>query len=231
MPHPLINKYFKLYCKFFNVDIETAILEGRSFDIIDLFRINLALLLDKKVTYKAVNESLSALEEAIDEEKCTYSHLALYNETNIVWSSVRPEYVKSQTYFISFIESYDFAFDALELDASDRKIQDLLVEFNNALAHLLSSFFQKEDAIRDSNVKKTNTHLYRGILDSYKEVIHKNHDILRNNTNPIKQLDAKTYLDFYLTLRTCEATTIGIDESDKNTLLVDYKRLAWNLVN
>lgn len=230
-PHPLTNKYFQLYCKFFNIDIETAILEGRSFDIIDLFRMNLALLLDADVEYKAVKESLEALELVIDEEMRTYNQLKLYDETKITWSSARYEYEQSQTYFINFIESYDFTFDALNLDVTDRKVQDLLVEFNNALSHLLSSFFQSVDEIRNSNIKKTNTHLYRGVLDSYKEVIHKNHDILRVNSNSVSNLNNDTFLDFYLKLRQFEATTIGIDEDGKNKLLSDYRLLAWSLVN
>ena len=227
--HPLLSRYFRAYCKFFSIDIETALIEGRSFDIIDLFRINLGLLLDENVLVEKAQESLKSLIEVIDEEANTFNSIKVFDCTQIQWFLVLSSFNKCKDYFIAFIEAYEFVFSALELNPKDRKIQDLLVEFNNALSHILSSFYSISQV--ESNLNKAKTHLYRGILDSYKEVIHKNSEILRANNKKHSQLDDKTFLDFYIELRKNEALNIGANNNDRQTMIKQYKLLSWNLIN
>lgn len=229
-PQLLINKFFKIYCKFFHIDIETAILEGRSFDIIDLFRINIGLLIDKNAKAKNVLKSLSALDELVDEELETFRIVKIYECNNIGTYSIKGNFEQIKEYITTFIQAYEFTFDALELDSKDRKIQDLLVEFNNALSHVLSSLFQnKQESI--VNIEKSKTHLYRGILDAYKEVIHKHSNIVRADARLHAKLDEKTFLNYYVDIRVFEANSIGKYENGKEKLLKMYKSLAWELVN
>ena len=128
--------------------------------------------------------------------------------------------------FIEFFEAYEFVYNVFEGDEG-RKFQDILVEFNNALSHLIAFAYNHNE----TNIKKAISHLYRGILDCYKEIIHKNYDIVKKNDQIIKQLDDKTYLQYYIDLRKEEASNIGADEAiKKDNILKGYKQLSWLLV-
>jgi len=222
----LISRYFRIYTLFLNIDVETAILEGRDFNIINLFRINLELLFEKNVEIKKANQSLKALEELIKEERAIYNSISIYNNNDFTYSLIRNGFEECYEYFIEFFEAYEFVYNVFEGDEG-RKFQDILVEFNNALSHLIAFAYNHNE----TNIKKAISHLYRGILDCYKEIIHKNYDIVKENDQIIKQLDDKTYLQYYIDLRKEEASNIGADEAiKKDNILKGYKQLSWLLV-
>ena len=85
----LISRYFRIYTLFLNIDVETAILEGRDFNIINLFRINLELLFEENVEIKKANQSLEALEELIKEERAIYNSISIYNNNDFTYSLIR----------------------------------------------------------------------------------------------------------------------------------------------
>lgn len=222
----LISRYFRIYTLFLNIDVETAILEGRDFNIINLFRINLELLFEKNVEIKKANQSLKALEELIKEERAIYNSISIYNDNYFTYSLIRNGFKQCYEYFIEFFEAYEFVYNVFKGDEG-RKFQDILVEFNNALSHLIAFAYNHNE----TNIKKAISHLYRGILDCYKEIIHKNYDIVKENDQIIKQLDDKTYLQYYIDLRKEEASNIGADEAiKKDNILKGYKQLSWLLV-
>ena len=229
--NPLLKNYFKLYCRFFNIDMEIAILEGSAFDTIELFKNNLSLLLNKKVTPIKVKESLKILEKSISKHSDLYSKIRIYDEHVIVNLEIKSIFEGSVTYFNQFIEAFEFVEDTLGLDSKDIIMQDLLSEFNHAMGHLLSSFFQHDHKIQHSNITKTNLHLSKGILDAYKEVIHKNHEMIRTDSAEIELLDKKTYLQFYIGLRIVEASTFGHTAASKDKVIMNYKKLAWSLIS
>jgi hypothetical protein len=228
---PLIKNYFKIYCRFFNIDVEIAILEGSSIETIDLFKNTLTLLLSKTTTPAMVNESLKILEASVKKLGDLHPGVRVYDDKGIVNLEIKSSFEASVPYFNHFVESFEFIEDTLGLDIKDVDVQNLLKEFNYALAHLLSSFFHEDLKMQNSNVLKSNLHLCKATLDAYKIVIQKNKEMIRTNSSEIELLNKQTYLHFYMALRTAESTTIGKKATDKNKLIINYKKFAWSLVS
>lgn len=233
---PLIARYFKVYCDFFNADLESAVLESRNFTIVDMFRTTLILMMSNNVPSLQVNKLLSVLEKAVNEEREIYSQIDVIQCKLYFFENFDEIFKISSAYFLVFFHAYDFLYSVFvgdDYDSNhDRKFQDILVEFNNALSHLLVSLSNYEnEEVRISNIQRANTHLYRGALDSYKEVINKNRPVVENSSSLHTKLDNKTFKDFYITLRTLEASKIGKSEEDKMFIIEKYKLLSWELVN
>jgi hypothetical protein len=235
--NPLITKYFKNYCIFFNTDLESAILDGRNFIIIDIFRISLSYIISNDIKAKDISDLVKDLQMMVKDEVDIYS---LINITKCDFYSVitiREVFVKSLSYFKDYFLAYDLLYDVFIAEGGDefepledRKFQDILVEFNNALSHLLTSFtHDKNSLVVEANIDKANTHLYRGTLDAYKEIISKNSMVIENNQH--KKIENKTFKKFYIELRELEANNIGKTENEKRVLVKHYRALAWALIN
>lgn len=236
-PTYLIIKFFKIYCKFWHADLENALLDGRSFIIIDLFRINLGLLISKNIDITKIKESLNKLEAAINEYSKGIEISILNCEKDIQWANKidsinNPELID---YFTQFLQSYDLAYKVIntgEEELSNRKIQDLLVEFNNALAHFIvicknNGEFAGKDKFLESNISRAISHLHRGILDSYKEIIHLNASLItRRDDTKHALLENETLRNYYNSTRTLEASGIGVSENNKKSILTKYKKLC-----
>ena len=164
---PQIIRFFRAYTTFFYIDLESALLEGRNFDIINLFRINFYILIDSDADIHNVNKSLYTLENLLKDEQQNYQAINTYDEKSLNYPDALPCLHRTLQYFLEFDEAYQLLYNTFsELD-EDRKFQDIFVEFNNALSHLLSSFYIKDD----TNCNKAISHLYRAklnILSRYK---------------------------------------------------------------
>lgn len=229
-----VLRFFKLYAKYWQSDLEEALLEGRSFNIIDLFRVNLSLLLSNETDKNGLYTSLNALKKVIDTHGQYTNKISIKNlETNIRYTNGIDKLLNDEVlfYFVNFIQSYNIVSKALGIDHQNRKIQDLLVELNNALSHLIVTFLTLEDLKIEINRKRAISHLHRGILDSYKEIIHLNVAVMRGNTDVYSSLDNKCLFDYYIDLRQKEALGIGKEEFSKKELVRRYKNICNIILN
>lgn len=230
----LVLKFFKLYALYWQSDLEEALLEGRSFNIIDLFRVNLSLMLSDETEFNAVQNSLQELKKVVSEHSKFTNKINVQSlENNIHFRDGIDKLLTDEVlfYFINFIQSYNIVSKALGLDHQNRKIQDLLVELNNALSHLIVTFLTKNDLEKEINKKRAISHLHRGILDSYKEIIHLNVSIMRGNTTTHEILDKKSLFDYYIELRQKEALGIGKEELSKQELIKRYRYICNIILN
>ena len=114
-------------------DIESALLEGRNFDIIDIFRANLYLLYSKKANIKKVNEvllqSLKSLEKLVEDESIQYNAINRFdcNLLDGCVENIKITFDAIAEYILFFNDAYEFAVDALEIDKEHQKIKDLLM--------------------------------------------------------------------------------------------------------
>jgi len=232
-PHPLIHRFFNAYCKFFNSDLESAIIAKRNFAIINVFRVALATLLSGSIknNNKLLN-TINALENVIDIERELYSEINIYKCIGGYRNTIKEIFDEIDKCVVHFLDAYEFLYEVYNEDEEDRKFQDILVEFNNALSHIMTALQnQEDDTIKIPNISKAKTHLYRGSLDSYKEVIIKNKSIVMANTQKITRLGNKTFKEYYIDLRKYEASHIGRTEKQNEEIINRYRKLAWSLVN
>jgi len=93
-------------------------------------------------------------------------------------------------------------------------VEELLIEFNNFLSHFVSYTINQDLPMGIS-------HLYRGCLDGYKDIILKNNLILLSDTD---------MRDKFMALRIRECDNIGIKEEDKFFLLDEYKKITEDIL-
>ena len=187
-----------IYKKFLECDLESSLIDGRNFTIINMFFKILELLIDKNVSNEDVLKAIVIIEKMIEEEKLKYLNISLKN-LNISTSYSQREINSLVEYFKKFIEAYSLL---IEIINEKKKINDILVEFNNALSHILAVLANKQ---KSSNLQKAKSHLHRGVLDCYKEIIQLNANKIKNN---------KILYSEYLDIRKYEYSHIG---NSKNT--------------
>lgn len=234
-----ISKYFTIYKDFFNIDIESAIIEQRNFEIIELFREHLVNILHNSASNQELLESLRCFENVIQEEKKYFHKISVFiGESAKSFVSI---FSQVQDDYIEFLNAYALVDCSLNLDSNyeHRAFQDLLVEFNNSLAHLLVAMIKNDDeVIKNKNIQKAKVHIYRSVLDAYKEIVQinrmkVNRDIkeytFTKHTNT--EDEKSTFYDYYLKVRTMEAENIGHNEDTKSEIITRYKNLATFLVN
>ena len=124
---PQIIRFFKAYTTFFHIDLESALLEGRNFDIINLFRVNFYLILDSNVAIPNINKSLKALENLLKDEQQNYQAISTYDTMTLNYQETLPCLHQALTYFLEFDSAYQLLYATFsELD-EDRKFQDIFV--------------------------------------------------------------------------------------------------------
>lgn len=114
--------------------------------------------------------------------------------------------------FMKYIDKKEFKDLLPQQDSLDDKnveekvfVQSLL-EFNNALSHLIISVSNESEDIRNKNFNSAINHLYRATLDNYKIII-------RFTINKINNEDILTS---FLFIRKQEFLLLGQDLKDKN---------------
>lgn len=202
---PLFQRYMIAYSVFFNSDLESSLLYGRNFDIINMFLQTLEMLIDKEVDINFTIKALNQLEIVVNDEHKKYNFIDLKH--NIRISDKQRQINELVKYFKKFFESYSLLIEIID---EQKKINDILVEFNNALSHILNAVTNKKSPL---NFKRAKSHLYRGVLDCYKEIIQLKSEIIINNPLLEKQ---------FLLLRQKEAKLVGISEDAKLKILNEY---------
>lgn len=95
-----------------------------------------------------------------------------------------------------------------------------LLEFNNALSHLLVCVYNGNDDLR--NIEKAKNHLYRGTLDNYKMVF-------RFAINNIKKRN-KTLFETFKQIRIYEFLNLGKNIHEKNIILKTISAEPINII-
>lgn len=235
-----ILKFFRAYVDFFNTDLEAAIIEERDFRIIELFRQTMMYLMDPKFRVADIKKLTNDIKNILNEEKKYFNKILLYQEHDTAFYEPIDKFNYISSSCVEFIEAYAIvseSFNSGDKSYEYRIFQDLLVEFNNALAHLLIALCTNEKSGKEakdliqSNLDKSCAHFYRGALDSYKEVTKLNQLKVRRDITKYPILGDVTLEDYYLSVRTLEGQNIGGKVNNKNTILNSYKTMATVLIN
>lgn len=225
-----IQMFLGLYAHFFSSDLEAALLEGRNFKIIGAFMRYHAQLIDEDITpnnlLRAYNDLRASVKSYIlkyDNFKYDFPIGTVTGSKDIFNEKLVEEF---NDYFSKFIDAYNFLSAVLGDENDDeqigkyRELKDLLIEYNNALSHLIIGAFQNKNSVIN-NYKRARNHLYRGTLDAYKYSIVIQHPIL----------DKKhAQWSNYKKVRVREALDTGIN-STPIEVIDDYNRLSTMLYN
>ncbi|NPA11074.1 MAG: hypothetical protein GXO62_02405 [Epsilonproteobacteria bacterium] len=200
----VFHHFLIVYGKFFNYDIYHSLIEGRNFTFIDFFRKILTAVFSN-VKEENILKALNTLNKEIPKSKINIIFTFHYHTINAKGYALN----ELEFYFVEFFNAYEALTKATKQKS---KINNILVEFNNALSHILFAF-ENTNTFKN-NINKAKSHLYRGILDCYKE-------ILTINPHIIKKNQAK-----YIKLRKKEALNIGTNEDKKKEIIKEYKLLS-----
>ena len=126
-------------------------------------------MLDSNLNINEKAKDIAELEKSvrayIGSKRYDYAECTKLRQTDVV--SVINEI---SSYLILFLKSYDTVFEYLCDTDEDESLmlEDMLIEFNNAMSHVLMASLNQN---KESNAARAKTHLYRGTLDGYKQVI------------------------------------------------------------
>ncbi|MCW1871810.1 hypothetical protein OLQ26_03875 [Campylobacter jejuni] len=105
---------------------------------------------------------------------------------------------------------------------NNKIIKQSLIEFHNAISHLVSIFYGNTE---ESNIKRAINHFKRGALDSYKSII-KDYYLLKNSGNILYELDLEKKL---INIRENEFRNMGTDNN--GDLLKKYENMVNDIIN
>lgn len=139
-----------------------------------------------------------------------------YIVSNSKFKIICKEFYNSSKYFsdafMNYIDKKEFKdFLPQQDDSENGNIEEKvfvqsLLEFNNALSHLIISISSDSEAIQQKNIHSAINHLYRATLDNYKIII-------RFTIGKISNEDIVTS---FLSIRKQEFLLLGQDLKDKN---------------
>jgi hypothetical protein len=134
-----------------------------------------------------------------------------------VFGNLVLKFLNDTAYAFSFFVS---AYDLLCGEDKTRVFEGPIKEFGNYLSHLTMGCVV--DGKFDENLKKANSHLYRGALDCYKQYIISKKDIFPGRAELFAEM---------INIRVSESQLIGCDEThtDKQSLLEKYESLCSKL--
>jgi len=205
----LFYNYLISYSIFFKYDLHYSLIEGRDFTKIDFFRKILQHFFNKKNTKKQIQESLRELRAYLNPSKKTSINIK-FNFNHHHFKINNKSLKELEFYFLEFFVAYEFL---VLIEQRNEKINNILVEFNNSLAHILFALENNNNFLMKININKAKSHLYRGTLDCYKEILLANPSIIKKNYN------------LYLKIRAKEALNMGKSEDIKKILVEKYKLL------
>ena len=211
-------RYFKAYQKFSFYENQLALIEGRNYLLIYAF---FDTLVDIKSSYNVdsgdIAKSLTLLENGVNDfilcSKQKYRFIidkyekSEYNENDIINKFNE----KASKLFDEFV----IAYTNITKHKNTNIIEEPLIEFNNFLAHFLNH-------IKDEKCSVGESHLFRGCLDIYKDIILDNRLILLSNSDIINK---------FLELRIEEAKRVGKVLNDSYIdILNNYKEIAVEFI-
>jgi len=209
----LIIEFFKLYCRFLEIDLISSLTKGRNIKVIyEFYKVFLIITAknpdmtteDKNKAIKSLNLIISKYEN----NNNNISKLELCNKLDF-------NSIKSLYDIEMMIQEFNKANKIFRNKFDNKIFKQSIIEFNNALSHIIVGFTGDKTKF-DKNINKANSHLHRGILDFYKTIIKKTN---LNNTQ-IQELKQ---------IREYEFNSIGLDTSSnkiKIELIDKYKNFV-----
>jgi len=219
----LLGRFFEDYCKFFYYENQVALFEGRNYHLIYAFYATLSTLRSKDTTSMQWMEKVNALSELVDNfVVCTTTMYPFLKKDSNCCKFIKEKdsdlivslfNEKSSCMFDEFYKTYSTvtAYKRAEI------IEEMLIEFNNYLSHFVKY-------IDDQTVSTGQSHLYRGCLDGYKDIILEKNILLLADTK---------LRDRFINLRIKECSTIGISEKDKLDILTGadgYRQISEDIL-
>jgi len=214
----LFGRYFSAYLKFSFYENQLALIEGRNYQLIyAFFDILCELKTSSSTTSTSIASSISLLEKGVEsfiacsqqkyiflkecDQKIDTKDETIIDKFNEDFSSIFDEFVIVYTQMIKYKDSL--------------LIEELLIEFNNFLSHFI--YF-----IKDNDCSSGKSHLFRGCLDGYKDIILENTIVLVSN---------KDLINRFITLRIDENKDIGkILNNNYENILNEYKEIAFKFI-
>jgi len=196
-------EFLKVYSKFFICDIYYSLIEGRNFTIIDFLRKTLTAIFSN-AKEENILKALKKIEKEIPKSKIDITFT--FHIHTLFSRGYKLD--ELEFYFIEFFNAYEKLVENIK---TETKINNILIEFNNALSHIL--FALENTNTFKSNINKAKSHLYRAILDCYKEILVENSYLVERNQYQ------------YIKTRKKEALNIGKNEDNKKEIIEEYKTL------
>ena len=219
----LLKGFFLEYAKFFIVENQVALIEGRNYRLIYAFFDTLSYIELKNVRLNKCKEKLKIPKELVEMFlSCSlirYPYIKYVEENSDIYNSIEQIDVKEiikifnnsvGNMFDLFYQTYCIVSNYKQVEI----IEELLIEFNNFLSHFIRHLI-------NSDLSSGISHLYRGCLDGYKDIILENNILLLSDT---KQRDS------FINLRIKESNNIGKNEFSKIDILYTYREISINLL-
>ena len=220
----LLKDFFLEYCRFFIVENQVALIEGRNYYLIYAFFDTLSYIESKNVGLDKCKEKLEILKELVKEflncslTRYPYIKYATKEHSNIYNSIKQIDFKKVIEAFNNSVKNmFDLFYETYSIVSKYKQveiIEELLIEFNNFLSHFIRHLV-------NSDLSSGISHLYRGCLDGYKDIILENNILLLSDTEQ---------RDFFINLRIKESENIGKNEFSKIDIVYAYREISKNLL-
>jgi hypothetical protein len=177
----LLCDLFKSYCKFLVIENQTALIEGRNYNVIYMFLINMSYILVKDginfdEAEKSIQDTKSVVDDFIEVSQKKYDYIKIKNcckyDDKLSMESFHFKQ-EEESIFEDFYKVYSIYSHYKKVVI----VEELLIEFNNFLSHFAQH-------ITDSNKSTGVSHLYRGCLDGHKDIIKENNKVLISKDYP-----------------------------------------------
>ena len=213
----LFDKFFSIFNHYFKYDLKYSLLIGKEYDIIyenlRVFNVILSSYKTDKekeeilLLYKDLIETYTNKIELIFEERNSFKEIKI-NQTLFEFA---------YKIFDELLDKFIISYKKLTHYTNADYHTTLLIEVHNFFSHLLK-YIQSDDK-KNQNLKRAISHLYRGALDGYKEIIVQTNEIILAN---------KILRDRFFQIRMMEANQIG-EKSHKNK--IEILKNYDNLIN
>lgn len=231
----LLIRTFVLYTKFFENENKASLLLKRDIITIHHFMKLIEMILaddfetnkeKADLLYQEINkivhdEYFVCLKLKFGEDFITDVKVKKLNEVFRKLDN-RNDFIDDINISIVSLHNFFLAYSVLVKHKNKLFIKELLVEFNNFLSHTVQAVI--EPKTKDSNMIRASAHLHRGVLDSFKTIIHDNAEKI--------MVDNKLLKSFFK-IRNIELDLIGEIESakDKNNIQARYFKYVKKLLN
>jgi len=213
----LLFRLFKDYYKFFYIENQIALIEGRNYEIIYIFYDTLSTIRSKDTTSSQWMEKLNKLTQIVDDfVSCSFAMYPFLQKSDETFNPNKNIIIKSFNDNVSDIfDQFYITYSRVSTYKQSMIVEELLIEFNNFLSHFTRY-------ILDQDLSSGVTHLYRGCLDGYKDIV------LENTTMLLSDIDMR---DKFIDLRVQECDNIGLKEENKLFILEIYKQITEDILS
>lgn len=222
-----LKKLFIIYFDFFYIENQVSSIDGRTFDIINLFFLEFERIIASSATTKIdeLDEACRTYNDDMRTEYGTHGYTG-YEDFIIISSNVFRKIFDED--FVKLLKYFYQSYEQVAIYTEEHLNDVLLVEFNDMLAHILIALihFNKTE-YANQNISRAKSHLYRASLDGYKEIIVA--ESYRDNQEE-HHVPPDIKRDLFIT-RLKEINGIGSDISFRINLIEEYANLATRLMN